>query len=135
MKKQVLRIIDVNLNRTREGLRVCEEITRFILQDKKLTERFKHLRHRLSKNTQRLPGMPQVLLRQRDSQADIGKKIKNLIPRNDHRDIFFANIHRAEESLRVLEEFSQLFDRSLAESFARLRFAVYHLEKKTIERL
>ena len=38
MKKNgVLKIIDANLNRTLEGIRIIEEITRFIFQDKRLT--------------------------------------------------------------------------------------------------
>ena len=35
MKQDLLRIIDANLNRSREGLRVCEEISRFVLEDTK----------------------------------------------------------------------------------------------------
>jgi len=36
-ENKVGRIIDANLNRVKEGLRVCEEITRFILDNHKFT--------------------------------------------------------------------------------------------------
>ncbi|MBN3038823.1 MAG: thiamine-phosphate pyrophosphorylase [Candidatus Omnitrophica bacterium] len=135
MNKQIFRIIDANLNRAREGLRVCEEITRFVLEDKLLTGKFKNLRHRLSKNINKLPGVGDALLQSRESKKDIGRSIANRSKRKDYRDVFYANIQRTEESLRVLEEFSKIFNRSLSEHFACLRFEAYNLEKKTIARL
>ena len=41
------RIIDANLNRVKEGFRVCEEITRFILDDHKFTASLKKYRHEI----------------------------------------------------------------------------------------
>ena len=41
-------VIDANLNRVSEGLRVIEEYTRFILQDKLVTQRLSGLRKRIS---------------------------------------------------------------------------------------
>ncbi|MDD5440263.1 MAG: thiamine phosphate synthase, partial [Candidatus Omnitrophica bacterium] len=38
-----LRIVDANLNRTAEGLRVAEDIVRFYLNDRKLQVSFKAL--------------------------------------------------------------------------------------------
>ena len=37
---RVLRVIDANANRLTEGLRVCEDTARFILNDKKATQSF-----------------------------------------------------------------------------------------------
>ena len=42
---KLLRIIDANLNRAREGLRVCEDISRFALGDKTATRALKSIRH------------------------------------------------------------------------------------------
>ena len=42
------RIIDANLNRGNEALRVLEEITRFLLDNKELSEELKGMRHQLS---------------------------------------------------------------------------------------
>ena len=47
MDPGILRIIDANANRAREGLRVLEEHARFVLADALLTERVKACRHRL----------------------------------------------------------------------------------------
>ena len=135
MKKDLFRIIDANLNRSREGLRVCEEIVRFILEDAELTAKFKRLRHNISHNIKKFPGMSNSLLKCRKVLADVGRGALNKASRKNYKDVFFANIQRVKESLRVLEEFAKIFNRSLSKSFARLRFQVYELEKKTIARL
>ena len=134
MKKDLLRIIDANVNRSREGLRVCEEISRFILEDKALTKEFKDIRHAISNNVKKFPGKIELLLTSRESQTDIGAKIANPSKRETFKDLFLANIQRAKEALRVLEEFSTVFSRPLSKSFARLRFKTYTLEKKVIAR-
>jgi len=135
VKKDLFRIIDANLNRSREGLRVCEEIVRFVIEDAKLTNEFKNLRHRISRTIKEFPGSPKLLLESRDSRGDVGRLILNKSARRNYKSVFLANIQRAKESLRVLEEFSQMFKRSLSNNFARLRFKAYELEKKTIARL
>ena len=134
MKKNILRIIDANVNRSREGLRVCEEITRFILEDKALTRECKNIRHAISRNISKFPGKIKVLLTSRESQRDIGTKIKNPSKKESPKDLFLANIQRSKEALRVLEEFSSVFSRPLSESFSRLRFKTYAFEKKVIAR-
>ena len=135
MKKDLFRIIDANLNRSREGLRVCEEIARFALEDERLTGEFRNLRHGISRNIKKFPGKSSALLECRESRADVGRKLLSKSSRKNYKDVFFANIQRVKESLRVLEEFSNIFNRSLSNDFAGLRFKVYELEKKTIARL
>ena len=135
MKSDLLRIIDANLNRSREGLRVCEEISRFVLQDPDSTKKFRNLRHKISRSSRRFPGKMPGLLECRDTQADAGKGALNKTKRNNYKDVFAANIQRVKESLRVLEEFSKIFDSLLGNYFMRLRFRVYELEKKIIARL
>ena len=132
MKKDLLRIIDANLNRSREGLRVCEEVARFVLEDTRLTAEFRRLRQSISRLIKKFPGASVTLLECRDSHADVGRYILNKTLRKNYKDVFLANIQRVKESLRVLEEFSKIFNQSLSNSFARLRFRVYELEKKTI---
>ena len=126
----IKRIIDANINRAKEGLRVCEEVARFILNSRALTQEFKRLRHGINSITKR-PGFFLNPIEQRDSLNDTGKLIyAQELKRKDYRDIFSANIQRVKESLRVLEEFSKLKDRSSALSFKRIRYSVYELEKK-----
>ena len=129
-----MRIIDANLNRSREGLRVCEEITRFVLEDVKLTQKLKKIRHGISAKIEKLPIVSGKLLTSRESASDIGKNIVNRSKRKSYSDIFSANIQRTEEALRVLEEFSKIISKPLSKSFSRLRFKVYELEKKIIAR-
>ena len=124
------RIIDANLNRLKEGLRVIEEISRFILENKPLNIELKSLRHKveeiIGKNFMR-----SQLLAQRNSPGDIGRLIQgNELKRGSTTDIFFANIQRIKESLRVLEEFSKLRKTKAALEFKKLRYRVYEIEKR-----
>ena len=125
------RIIDANINRLKEGLRVCEEITRFILNNARLTSDFKKIRHNLDSITKRLPEKSK-LLKSRDALKDIGKNIYiNELERWDAQDIFFANIQRTKESVRVLEEFSKLISKSIALDFKKIRYSLYDIERRT----
>ncbi|MEA3328416.1 MAG: thiamine-phosphate pyrophosphorylase [Candidatus Omnitrophota bacterium] len=133
MNSRIYRIIDANLNRSREGLRVCEEITRFILNDSKLTSRFKNYRHLLSHLSQNLPLTAEQLLKSRDSRRDVGNyAFRPKKRKNEVREIFTANIRRSEEALRVLEEFSKTINKKTAVDFQQLRFKLYTLEQRTL---
>lgn len=131
----VNRIIDANINRTKEGLRVCEEIARFILNSRPLTAEFKRIRHNIDSIIKRLP--PNIkLIQERNSLKDIGKNIRaNELHRADCRDIFCANIQRLKESIRVLEEFSKLGDRKAALGFKEIRYEIYAIEKKSLKKI
>ncbi|MBL7156831.1 MAG: thiamine-phosphate pyrophosphorylase [Candidatus Omnitrophica bacterium] len=129
---KTLRLVDANLNRSREGLRVCEDIARFILNDKKLTRSFKILRHRIGALTKRLNKENAILLKSRNVKKDIGRKTGfREGKRKNIPDIFCANAERAKESLRVLEEIAKLLNKRTSESFKKIRFRVYELEKKS----
>lgn len=124
------RIIDANLNRAKEGLRVCEEISRFIINSRSLTTGFKTIRHKIDDTLRLLP--PRIkLLKERESLKDIGRDIYvNELKRKNITDIFFANIQRVKESVRVLEEFTKLVNESCAIQFKEIRYALYDIEKK-----
>lgn len=127
----IYRIIDANINRAREGLRVCEEISRFILENRNLTARYKKIRHKLElifksylKNGS--------LLTERYSRKDLGKNIiEGELNRKCIADIFFANIQRTKEAMRVLEEFSKLKNQSVAVACKNIRYEIYEIEKKS----
>ena len=125
----ISRIIDANLNRSREGLRVCEDIARFALNDKSLTSSFKSARHRLTRLSGRLDsGL--ALTFSRNVKKDIGRKTSPREKRRkDIKGVFCANIQRAKESLRSLEEITKLADKKTADEFKKTRFRVYELEK------
>ena len=130
-EKKLLRILDANFNRAKEGLRVCEDICRFILDDSKQTRQFKTLRHRLSTIVASLP--LGKLIACREIETDVGKSSTAIeLKRGNISDIFYANSQRSKESLRVLEEFSKLINVGLAEDFKKIRYQLYALEKKVI---
>ncbi|MDD5660498.1 MAG: thiamine-phosphate pyrophosphorylase [Candidatus Omnitrophica bacterium] len=131
----IYRIIDANLNRAKEGLRVCEEITRFILDDYKLTALFKELRHKVDNKSRKIYPAWKLISR-RNSGSDVGKlNYRGELSRRNYRDIFFANIQRVKESLRVLEEFSKLADSRGALGFKQLRYKVYEIEKYSFKKV
>jgi len=137
MNKGILRILDANLNRSREGLRVCEDMSRFVLNSDALSKELKSLRHGIASAMRELPSRPGRLLESRDSKGDVGRgsKLATEMKRGGPADIFMANMQRVKESLRVLEEFSKLVDSGLATRFQRLRFRAYDVEKKVVARL
>ncbi len=137
MKKKVLRILDANLNRCREGLRVSEEVARFVLGSRALTMELKGIRHGISDVARSLSGKRGSLFLSRETESDVGRGsgMQSERSRNDCADIFFANIGRAKESLRVLEEFSKLVNKHASARFEALRFRVYDVEKKAFKRI
>lgn len=129
------RILDANINRAKEGLRVCEEITRFLLDDARLTAGFKSLRHRIDGIVRRLPDAGRFI-EKRSSARDVGRPSDALEARREGvQGIFYANIQRVKEAVRVLEEFSKLISIHEAAAFKRLRYEIYELEKKTSPRI
>lgn len=131
----VFRIIDANANRAREGLRVVEEICRFILENGELTSAWKETRHRITTILSKLPD--RTLIEERDSESDVGKRTFACGEgeRTDYREIALANARRAEEGVRVLEEFSKLVAPGIGEDFKKLRFEIYSLERETLSLL
>ncbi len=120
----VERLIDANLNRLGEGIRVIEDIVRYIHNDATLTPRLKTLRHQLQQahNPNRL--------QYRDIENDIQKEsIPSELTRTSLSDIIIANFSRAQESSRVLEEAFKLTDSTLSELFKSIRYELYALEK------
>ena len=137
MKEEIYRIFDANINRAREGLRVCEEVARFVLCDEKLTRRLKSARHQVTKITQGLNIDAKKLFAIRDARKDVGARTypRSEGKRRDYQDIVISNMKRAEESLRVLEEFTKKLNPSAGAKFKSLRFQAYDLEKELLEKL
>ncbi len=133
----IYRIIDANINRAKEGLRVCEEIARFVLDSRSLTEGLKKVRHEIDQALKIIPKSSAKLCELRNSLADVGFgiKLKKEFRRSGYKDIFFANIARVKESVRVLEEFSKLKSIKTATHFKKIRYEVYDLEKKFANKL
>lgn len=120
------RIIDANLNRASEALRVLEEVARFCLEEPELTENFKQIRHNI--NTC-LSSSYESLLTARDSTGDIGYNIVNSSERNSLQDVLKANFKRAQQALRVLEEYCKIENPDISGIFESARYKTYDLEK------
>jgi thiamine-phosphate pyrophosphorylase len=125
----VYRIIDANLNRAREGLRVIEEVIRFIVEDTELLNRIKSLRHEL---TQIFKEKKSNLIHARNSNQDIGKDIDMSKNIKSIKDIISANINRVQEALRVIEEFYKFLNThtNIPKLVKNIRFKTYSLEKE-----
>ena len=131
----LLRVIDANLNRAREGLRVCEEVARFVLNDPRLTRRCQQLRYELNTLAKRFS--KKKLLESRDVRRDVGRPAER-VSAGKHRgypDLVRANALRAQEALRVLEEFTRLKSLALSTKFGSVRFRVYSLEQDLFAKL
>ena len=122
------RIIDANLNRACEALRVLEEIARFLLEDKNISADLKNIRHTL--NSLQDADYAELLLA-RDTEGDIGVSIKNPDKRSGIETVFKANIKRLQQALRVLAEYCpENFD-----MLENLRYKSYTLEKNMWDKL
>ena len=129
--RSLYRILDANFNRAKEGLRVCEDLCRYVWDQKTLTRAFKGLRHDL---TQIMAGLDiQKALDARHIQGDVGRATSiSESKRKDINAIFGANCQRVKESLRVLEEVAKLIDAGISIKLKALRYKVYELEQKVI---
>ncbi|MDG1898019.1 MAG: thiamine phosphate synthase [Fuerstiella sp.] len=129
---RVLTVVDANLNRAREGLRVLEDFARFVCRDKDVTSRLKHLRHSLVTCEKELRNDVSDLLSHRNTAADAGTEITTTgeSSRQSLADVVVANARRIQESLRSLEEFGKLISPSFAAQIKQLRYESYNLEQR-----
>ncbi len=125
----VLRLLDANLNRAREGFRVLEDTARFLFSHKLLFQALRKERHALDKITRK--NYPQ-LVDSRDAETDAGANMEEESNRQHLGNLIAANFRRCEESLRVLEEYGKVFEPGSSADFKRVRFRTYTLEKKTM---
>jgi thiamine-phosphate pyrophosphorylase len=118
------RLIDANLDRAREGLRVMEEWARFGLERPDLVWRCKDLRQRLGQ----LHDERYKFARDAAGDPATGLAHPAQVGRRDGPAIVAANAARVQEALRVLEEFGRLVDGDLAVAAAACRYSIYDLE-------
>ncbi|WP_082162635.1 hypothetical protein [Campylobacter ureolyticus] len=130
METKIYRIIDANLNRFKEGIRVVEDIQRYIFNDKELSLKLKNLRHLGNLKSLEL----QInCLNSRDANLDVLKKSIDLeLQRKDLNSVLTANLKRSQESARVLEEIFKLIDLENSQVFKNARYELYNLEKKIL---
>ncbi|GAB4213626.1 MAG: thiamine phosphate synthase [Synechococcales cyanobacterium] len=117
-------ILDGNLDRAREGLRVLEEWCRFGRRDPEWTERCKAMRHTLA------AWHGSHLVRARNTPADVGTDLSHPQEeqRRDPEHLLQANCGRVQEALRVIEEYGKLSHPELAQAAKQMRYQVYTLQ-------
>jgi len=125
---KVVRLVDANLNRLKEGIRVIEDIARYHEDNGPLALKLKNLRHQCRIDEKYLE-----LLSSRDSINDVLRpSTKSEMNRTNIKDILIANYKRAQESARVLEEITKIWSGELAERFKNIRYELYALEKENL---
>ena len=122
--KRIAQLIDANLDRAREGLRVLEDWCRYSHETNEIVITLKNWRQELASHHHDF---------YRQSRATFTDKGLGLIhpaqqKRNSIEKIIIANSSRAQEALRVLEEYCRCNDPDLATSAAKIRYGTYQLE-------
>ena len=125
-----LRILDANLNRAREALRVMEEHARFVLDDASLTESVKQARHALAAAVP--PDLAAAALRHRDIVSDVGRQISTPteFQRSDELAVAVAAGKRLSEALRAIEEYAKPVSLDVARAIEQIRYEGYELERR-----
>jgi thiamine-phosphate pyrophosphorylase len=122
--RQILRILDANLDRAREGLRIVEEWCRFGLDNISLARECKDLRQQLA--ALHTPDLRAA----RNTVGDVGTQLTHI--QEEQREnidrLLIANLCRIQEALRVLEEYAKLYNPAMSVSCKQMRYRVYSLE-------
>jgi len=127
------RIIDANINRVSEGLRVLEDYARFNKNNKSLSSEIRTLRHGVRKTFDET-----LLITSRDTTRDVGIQTtkENCLDKKTSLDALLkANIKRVQEGLRVIEENLKLlgYDKQ-SKTYESFRYQSYTIEQKLINK-
>jgi thiamine-phosphate pyrophosphorylase len=124
------RIVDVNLNRLTEALRVVEDVVRFAPETPGLLRRVRALRTRVGRDTRALR---KRVIGARRSETDLGRGDRfDRARRGSIDDVLMANLKRAQEAARVLEEMLKLEDTRLSARMKEVRFRLYDVERDAV---
>ncbi len=120
----VYRILDANLDRAREGLRIIEEWCRFGIGNAQLA-------HECKKERQELASWHTAQMRAaRNTPNDPGTELTH--PHEEQRtsiqSLLQANFCRVQEALRVLEEYGKLHNPEMGKACKQMRYRIYSLE-------
>ncbi|MUG96669.1 thiamine phosphate synthase [Scytonema sp. UIC 10036] len=126
IQQVVYRILDANLDRAREGLRIIEEWCRFGLNSAQLVGECKKERQELASwHTPELRAA-------RNTPDDPGTELTHPQEeqRTDIKSLLQANFCRVQEALRVLEEYGKLDNPNMGKAFKQMRYRIYTLESR-----
>lgn len=129
-----LRLLDVNLNRAREALRVIEDYARFVRDDAAAAADAKLARHALREIADAVGAA--ALLGARDIRGDVGRDRKTAgeLERGTIDDVVQAAFGRLSEATRGLGEYAKLLSPQAATAAETLRYQGYALEQRIVLR-
>ena len=121
---RIYQIIDANLDRAREGLRVLEDWARFGLGKENLVIKIKNFRQILGKNHL------EIYKISRNNVEDQCKGLSHVeqLQRKSPYKVISSNSARVQEALRVIEEFSRNNNDKLSKIASEIRYEIYTLE-------
>ncbi len=140
------RILDANLNRAAEGLRVVEDLCRFHFNLKGPARELKELRHALLALFFPDPARREEWTRFRDIEGDVGRGHPSPpdalgpaapgpggaaagSPEAGALAVAVKNLERAKEALRTIEEVCRPWDAGKAKALEDWRYRLYSIEK------
>ena len=129
MDVKVWRLLDANVNRAREGLRVIEDTARFVLDKPAAAKALRRLRHSLDRLVR---GHYRKLVAGRDSENDSGRSNVSMPYQGGVATLLAANFKRCTEALRVLEEYGRMLSPGATKRAQALRFQIYQWETKLL---
>ena len=125
------RLIDANLNRACEGVRVLEDLARLRFGHAGLCSELRALRHNIRSAADLLH---ERCLAARAAEADVGLEVSQasqLDSRGSIAALVDANFKRVQEALRVIEETLKLVgEYELSKEYERHRFQAYGIEQR-----
>lgn len=131
-----IRLLDANINRAAEGLRVLEDLARFQFDHREISADIRQLRHQIR---DLFKGRENALLACRDSVNDVGKITsagQATDIRSNIKDIVLSNFKRVQEALRSIEEVLKAAGEYQSGKTAEtIRFQAYSLEPKVMNLL
>ena len=125
---RIAQIIDANLDRAREGLRVLEDWARYGLGRADFVKRLKDFRQILGSH--HLESYKKA--RNYTEDKCNGLSHPEQLRRSKIENIISSNSSRIQEALRVIEEFSRNNNYQLAKSASLIRYEIYSLEIELI---
>jgi len=126
---RIAQIIDANLDRAREGLRVLEDWARFALGKKDLVKSIKNFRQKLGKHHLKIYKDSRNFIKDECAGLSHPEQFK----RDNASSIISSNAARVQEALRVIEEFSRDNNEELCKISSEIRYEIYNLEIVLLE--
>ena len=121
---RIAQLLDANLDRAREGLRVMEDWCRFGLKRSDLSVQLKDWRQKLGIHHHNM--YRKARMTSQDPAMGISHPLQKV--RSTPEAVFIANSCRVQEALRVIEEFTRITDPNLCEVATKIRYEAYAIE-------